>query len=119
MAEKDIDSKKMSRALPIVFLVLGLVFTIVAASMFGSAGFTFRLFTAGPFLLFLGVGLIIAPAELGTGDDDDEADSESALDLITMLKEAPKWKLAVWAAALIAGLVLRDDVIALVHTVIS
>ena len=120
MAENRVDPKKMRLALPIMLLVLGLVFTLIAASMFDSAGFTLRLFTAGPFLLFLGVGMLIAPIEPGDGDEEEtEGTSENTPDLFAMLKQAPKWKLAVWAAALIAGLVLRDDVIALLHTVIS
>ena len=101
-----------------MLLVLGLVFTIIAASMSGSAGFTFRVFTAGPFLLFLGVGMLVAPLEIGSGGDS-EADSESELDLVAVIKGAPKWKLVVWAGALIAGFALRDTVIALVYSVIS
>lgn len=119
MTEKNIDPKKMSLVLPILFLVLGLAFTVIAASMSGSAGFTFRLFTAGPFLLFLGVAMFIAPLEIGGGEGQSEADSAHELDLIAMIKASPKWKLAVWAGALLAGLVLRDNVIALVYSVIS
>ena len=120
MAEKNIDPKKMSIVLPIMLLVLGLVFTVIAASMSGSAGFTFRVFTAGPFLLFLGVGMLIAPLEIESGGEgESETDSGNELDLIAIIKGAPKWKLAVWAGALIAGLALRDNVIALVYSVIS
>ena len=120
VAEKNIDPKKMSIVLPVMLLVLGLVFTVIAASMSGSAGFTFRVFTAGPFLLFLGVGMLIAPLEIESGGEgESETDSGNELDLIAIIKGAPKWKLAVWAGALIAGLALRDNVIALVYSVIS
>ncbi|MCG8477759.1 MAG: hypothetical protein MI724_01585 [Spirochaetales bacterium] len=120
MAEKNIDPKKLSIVLPIMLLVLGLVFTVIAASMSGSAGFTFRLFTVGPFLLFLGVGTLIAPLEIESGGEgESETDSGNELDLIAIIKGAPKWKLAVWAGALIAGLALRDNVIVLVYSVIS
>ncbi len=99
--------KNIRLALPILLLVVGLFFTFIVVTMVESAGFSFRLFTAGPFLLFLGIATLVAPIELPQGEDEND---ESNLSMGNILKGVPKWKLVVWAAAFIAGIALKDDV---------
>lgn len=102
-------TKNIKLAFPILSIMIGLFFIFIVATMTESAGFTFRLFTAGPFLLFFGIGTLIAPMDLPV--KENEEDEDPALNLGVILKGAPRWKLVVWGGALIAGVMFRDEVI--------
>jgi hypothetical protein len=69
------------------------------------AGFTFRVFTAGPALVLLGIATLVAPI--------DVPEEQAAIDLIAIIKQAPKWKIAIWAVAFLAGILFKDAFLSL------
>jgi hypothetical protein len=98
--------KNLKYAIPIMFLGLGIFFSVMAATMGMSAGFTFKLFTAGPGFILLGIGTIAAPVNIPVTDSN-------TLNVKEILEVNAKWKWAVWAAALIVGIIFQDDILIL------
>ena len=96
--------KNLKYVIPVFFLVVGGYFAFIAATMSLSAGFTLKLFTAGPAFIFLGIATIVAPVNIPVTD-------KPALDIKEVLAVNAKWKWVVWAASLVAGLIWRDDVL--------
>jgi hypothetical protein len=97
--------KNLKYAIPIMFLTLGGFFSFMAATMGVSAGFTFKLFTAGPTFLFLGVATIFAPVNI--------PENGNTLNIKEVLEANAKWKWVIWIAALIAGIIFKTDILIL------
>lgn len=98
--------KNLKYVIPVLFLIVGGYFSFIAATMGLSAGFTLKLFTAGPAFIFLGIATIIAPVNIPVTENNTLGISE-------IMSVNAKWKLAVWIAAIIAGAVLRNSVLLL------
>jgi hypothetical protein len=98
--------KNLKYVIPFLLLIAGGYFSFIAATMAVSAGFTLKLFTAGPAFVFLGIATIIAPVNLPVTEN-------ATLDIKEVLTVNAKWKWIVWIAAIIAGAVWRNDVLVL------
>jgi len=98
--------KNLTYAIPILLLVIGGYFSFIAATMAVSTGFTLKLFTAGPFFIFLGIATVLAPVNFPVTD-------KPALEIRDVLAANAKWKWIVWAAALISGVIWRNNVLVL------
>jgi hypothetical protein len=80
-------------------IMIGCYFTWLYTSMLDTAGFTLKLFSAGPALIGVGVAMLIFP-----GGDITAAESRSKeKDPRVFMTEAPMLHKIIWIAAAAAG----------------
>jgi hypothetical protein len=98
---------QLGRIFGLLLVFLGVIFTLTATGMFRDAGFTLRLFTAGPALVLLGVAMLVFPG----GDITARESRSKQKDPMVFFKQAPALHKAVWFGAILAGAVVSTTLL--------
>jgi hypothetical protein len=89
----------LGRFFGIFLMVLGGLFTYFYTSMVDSAGFTLKMFTAGPALIGVGIAMFIFPGGNITAAQSRAKEKEPN----TFITEAPLLHKVMWGAGGVAG----------------
>lgn len=96
------NGMKLGRFYGIFVLIIGVVFSWFAFTMTRDAGFTIRLFVAGPLFVVLGLAFLVFPG----GDITAKESREKTKDPGVVFSQAPQRDKIAWGVAATIGAII-------------
>ena len=95
------------RFVGIILAILGVVLSVIGYMMLAGAGFTIRLFVAGPAMVFIGLAMVCLPGQKMTVAESQQ----SGFDPKAFIKAAPMLHKIVWAVSGLVGIFIAFNFI--------